>query len=476
MMREFDYDNQAIVDIVNQIIIDAVSKSASDIHCDPTEKMLKVRFRIDGELVDYTLVPEVVKKNLTTRIKIISGMNITESRLPQDGAIKGNFGGKELDMRVSSLPIVDGEKIVIRVLDYSMSLQGIETLGLSDYNLEKVKKMIAVPNGIILTTGATGSGKSTTNYAILKRLNTPDRNIITVEDPVEMKIEGLNQVQVMSEIGLTFASALRSILRQDPDVIMIGEIRDDETARIAVRASITGHLVLSTIHTNNSLNTIERLTDMDVERYLLGSALTGVISQRLAKKLCPKCRGSRPANEYEKVVIRKALGIEVHDLYAPVGCQECLKGYKGRIAVHEVLDITPEIRDAITNNIPKEELRKLVYKEGSTQTLLQDGLRKVVNGLTSFEEILRIIDIEEDFGEGDEELKNALMGRKNNQVRAQIMNNMAMPQQTMQNMNMMNNTMIQQPMNQQMQQMTPNNNFNRQMYNQSIQNYQNIRQ
>lgn len=427
MLREFDYDNQAVVDIVNEMIVDAVNKNASDIHFDPTPTILKVRMRIDGELMDYAIVPEIVKKNLTTRIKIISGMNITESRMPQDGAIKGEFGGKDVDMRVSSLPLVNGEKVVIRVLDYSMSLQGIETLGLSDYNLAKVLKMITVPNGIILTTGATGSGKSTTNYSILKRLNTPDKNIITVEDPVEMQIDGLNQVQVMSEIGLNFAEVLRSILRQDPDIIMIGEIRDDETARIAVRASITGHLVLSTIHTNNSLNTIERLTDMDVERYLLGTALTGIISQRLAKRLCPKCRGSRPATDYEKIVIKKALGIDVQGLYTPVGCNECLNGYKGRIAIQEVLDITTEIKDAITNSTPKEELRKLVYGDAKTQTLLQDGLNKVVNGLTSFEEILRIIDIEEDFGEGDEELKNALIGRSKELINHPMSNKVIAP-------------------------------------------------
>lgn len=411
MLREFDYENSAVIDIVNEIIIDAVKHNASDIHFDPTEKALKVRIRIDGDLIDYTVVPESVKKNMTTRIKIIAGMNITESRLPQDGAIKGDFGGKTLDMRVSSLPIVNGEKVVIRILDYSMSLQGIDTLGFSNYNLEKVKKIISVPNGIILTTGATGSGKSTTNYAILERLNTVEKNIITVEDPVEMKIEGLNQVQVIPEIGMTFANALRSILRQDPDIIMIGEIRDDETAAIAVRASITGHLVLSTLHTNNALNTIERLTDMNVERYLLGSSLAGIISQRLAKRLCPKCRGVRKANEYEKIVIKKALGIDVENLYTPVGCSECFKGYKGRIAVQEILEITPEIRDSITNNDSKEELRKKVYKNGNTLTLLQDGLNKVVNGLTSFEEILRIIDINEDFGTDDEEIKMALLGK-----------------------------------------------------------------
>ena len=294
MFRDFDYENKPVVDIVNEMIIDAIKKKASDIHFDPTEDYLNVRIRIDGELLEYAKVPAFVKKNLLTRIKIISGMNITESRLPQDGAIKSIGDIQDLDLRVSSLPIVDGEKIVIRILNYTMSSGGLENLGLSQKNLDKINKLIKMPNGIIMVAGATGSGKSTTVYSMLQILNTVSRNIITVEDPVEMKIAGINQVQVMSDIGLTFGNTLRSILRQDPDVIMIGEIRDDETARIAVRASITGHLVLSTIHTNNSLNTIERLLDIEVERYLLGSALTGIISQRLVKRLCPKCRTSRP--------------------------------------------------------------------------------------------------------------------------------------------------------------------------------------
>ena len=338
-------------------------------------------------------------------------MNITESRLPQDGAIKNIMEDSDLDLRVSTLPIVYGEKVVIRILDYSMSANGLEALGFSAINFEKVKKLIEIPSGILLITGATGTGKSTTVYSMLQSLNTAERNIITVEDPVEMKLSGINQVQTMSEIGLTFANALRSILRQDPDIIMIGEIRDDETARIAVRASITGHLVLSTLHTNNSLNTIERLLDMDVERYLLGSALAGVISQRLVKKLCPKCRSSRKATDYEKNVFKIVLGMEISDIYTPVGCDECYKGYKGRIAIQEVLMIDQSIRDAITNNIRKDELRKLVYAENSTITLLQDGLTKVIEGLTSFEEILKVIDIEDDLGQDDESIKNALMGK-----------------------------------------------------------------
>ncbi|MBO4246142.1 MAG: type II/IV secretion system protein [Bacilli bacterium] len=426
MLKTFDYENTPVVNLVNEIIIDAVKHKASDIHFDPTPTVLNVRIRIDGELVDYAEVPEVVKKNLTTRIKIISGMNITESRLPQDGAIKSENDGNAVDLRVSSLPIVDGEKIVIRILDYSMSLEGLETLGLSEKNLAIVKKMISVPNGIILTTGATGTGKSTTVYAMLQRLNTRERNIITVEDPVEMKIPGINQVQVNSEIGLTFGATLRSILRQDPDIIMIGEIRDDETARIAVRASITGHLVLSTIHTNNSLNTIERLLDMDIERYLLGSALTGIISQRLTKKLCPHCRKARPTTPYERNVFREILHQEVDQIYEPVGCEKCIKGYKGRVAVHEALLLNQSVRDAIVNGMNRHDLRRLVYEECDTTSLLVDGLQKVINGDTSFEEIVRVIDIESDIDDEDVGIKNALLGKNIDQ-------NMANQPQMMQN-------------------------------------------
>jgi len=421
VFREFDYDNKPIVDIVNEMIIDAVKHGGSDIHFDPTETDLNVRIRVDGSLLDYAKVPATVKKNLITRIKIISGMNITETRLPQDGAIKGLIESLDVDLRVSSLPIVDGEKIVIRILDYRMSLNGLESIGLTKDNFTKINQLIKKPNGIIMITGATGSGKSTTVYSMLQVLNTAERNIITVEDPVEMKIAGINQVQVMSEIGLTFGNTLRSILRQDPDIIMIGEIRDDETARIAVRASITGHLVLSTIHTNNSLNTIERLLDMDVERYLLGSALSGIISQRLVKKLCPKCRSARPTNSYEKNLFKKVLNMDVEQIYIPGTCEECINGYKGRIAVHEVLEITQEIRDAIVGNVRKEDLRRLVYGNGAN-TLLKDGLIKVMEGFTSMDEILRVIDVNDDFGEDDQELKDAIIGKpstttNNNNIR-----------------------------------------------------------
>lgn len=427
MIKTFDYDNEPVVNIVNEMILDAIKRGASDIHFDPTPTVLKVRIRIDGELLEYAEVPEIVKKNLTTRIKIIAGMNITETRLPQDGAIKTNSNDNSVDLRVSSLPIVDGEKIVIRILDYTMSLAGLETLGFSDKNLDLVNKMIASPNGIILTTGATGTGKSTTVYAMLQKLNTHERNLITVEDPVEMKIPGINQVQVSSEIGLTFGSALRSILRQDPDIIMIGEIRDDETARIAVRASITGHLVLSTIHTNNSLNTIERLLDMDVERYLLGSALTGIVSQRLTKKLCPHCKRLRTTTPYERNVFKVILNQDINQIYEPVGCEQCIKGYRGRVAIHEALLLNQDIRDAIVNNMQRDKLRKLVYQECETTTLLQDGLEKVINGDTSFEEIVRVIDIDTDIDETEDNIKAALLGKNindtaNNEMVSPIVN------------------------------------------------------
>ena len=394
MLKKFDFEKLPIVEIVNEIIIDATKNRASDIHFDPLSNDLKVRIRIDGSLIDYCSIPNEYKRNLITRVKIISGMNITENRLPQDGAIKTSLNGVPLDMRVSSLPTNAGEKIVIRILDYSMSIQGLEKLGFTKDNYDKIIKMINSPNGIILTTGATGTGKSTTVYSILQKLNKEESNIITVEDPVEMDLPGINQVQVSSEIGLTFANVLRSILRQDPDIIMIGEIRDDETATIAVRASITGHLVLSTLHTNDSLNTIERLLDMDVERYLLAASLTGIISQKLARKLCPNCRKKIQTNQYQKYLFKKNLNADINEIFiAGDGCEHCMNGYKGRIAIHEVLLINDTIRDAISNNVKKEELRTLVYKS-DVRTLLQDGLLKVASGLTSFEEIIRLIELD----------------------------------------------------------------------------------
>ncbi len=396
MMRTFDFAKVPIADIINDILVDSSKRGASDIHFDPYEDHLLIRIRIDGLLMDYATVPEEYRDYLITRIKTISKMNITESRLPQDGAIKETLEGIDLDLRVSSLPVSTGEKIVIRILDYTRSMAGLGELGFSEENYKKILEMLSVPNGIILVTGATGTGKSTTVYSMLQQLNTSSTNIITVEDPIEMDITGINQVQTNPKIGLTFASALRSILRQDPNIIMIGEIRDTETAKIAVRASITGHLVLSTLHTNTSLNTIERLIDMDVQKYLLASALEGVVSQKLARQLCPHCKTLRKTSEYEKQVFRTVLNKDVEEIYDAEGCEECHDGYKGRIAIHEVLRIDQHIRDALSNNRSKEEIRDLVYGSGNVITMLQDGLEKVVKGFTTFEEILKLIELEDD--------------------------------------------------------------------------------
>ncbi len=415
-MVSFDFTKTPITQIVDYIIIAASKHNSSDIHFDPREDGMMVRFRIDGDLQDYTFVPKAYEKNLATRIKLLSNMNITESRLPQDGAIKGNFGDTYLDMRVSSLPLNEGEKIVIRILDYTRSLQGIDSLGFHPKNLEKIKRMMSIPNGIILTTGATGSGKSTTTYSILQGLNKPETNIITVEDPIEMNIEGINQVQVNAEIGMTFAAALRSILRQDPNIILIGEIRDSETAQIAVRASITGHLVLSTIHTNNALATVERLLDMDVERYLLSTALSGIISQRLAKMLCPTCRYQRNTTKYEQKVFKKFMNMDVLKIWDsnPKGCEHCRRGYRGRIAIHEVLEIDDDIRSALSNDkVEKKDLAKMVYS-GNTITMLQDALIKCLEGKTSFEEVYKNIEIE---NEDDDNYENEINKKKEEAIK-----------------------------------------------------------
>ena len=416
-MVEYDFVKVPIVDIVNQIILYAAQHRASDIHFDPLEDALMVRMRVDGDLQNHAVVPKVYERNLITRIKLVSAMNITETRLPQDGAIKGRIGGRDLDMRVSILPTNEGEKCVIRILDFQKGLSGLDGLGFTPNNFKKIEKMLAVPNGIILVTGATGSGKSTTTYSMLSALNKEETNVITVEDPIEMNIEGINQVQVNSEIGMTFAAALRSILRQDPNVILIGEMRDEETAQIAVRAAITGHLVLSTIHTNNALATLERLFDMGVERYMVATSVVGIISQRLARTLCEKCKKLRPTTKYERYMFARVLHKKVREIYEPVGCDECHGGFTGRIAIHEVLYISEKLSDLIADaRIEKDALRDEVYGSGETTTLLQDALQKVLLGYTTFQEIYRVVDIDIDL---DNAIK-AEMGIKEEERKADV--------------------------------------------------------
>jgi type IV pilus assembly protein PilB len=376
-----------IVKLINSIIEQAMRSKASDIHIEPSANDIRVRFRVDGDLNEIMVLPRSNLSAIVTRIKIIGKMDIAEKRIPQDGRVEMKFNDNEIDLRISSLPTVYGEKVVIRILDKSNFNFTKEGLGFSEGDLEKLNRMIAQPYGMMLVTGPTGSGKSTTLYTVLRELNVPSKNVITVEDPVEYKLKGINQVQVNPKAGLTFASGLRSILRQDPDTIMIGEIRDAETAEIAVRAAITGHLVLSTLHTNDSPSTVARLIDMGLEPYLVSSAIIGIISQRLVKVLCPKCKEKYEASDSEK----RMMGIDEENevtLYKPVGCNACNKGYRGRAAVHEVMLVNESIRKLINREANTDDIRKQALDDGM-RTLLQSATDLALKGKTSFEEIMR---------------------------------------------------------------------------------------
>ena len=376
-----------IVKLINSIIEQAMRGNASDIHIEPSHNDIRVRFRIDGDLKEIMVLPKSNLSAITTRVKIIGRMDIAEKRIPQDGRVEMKFNGNEVDLRISTLPTVYGEKIVIRILDKSNFNFTKEGLGFSKDNLDKLNKMIAQPYGMLLVTGPTGSGKTTTLYTVLRELNVQTKNVITVEDPVEYKLKGINQTQVNVKAGLTFAAGLRSILRQDPDTIMIGEIRESETAEIAVRAAITGHLVLSTLHTNDSPSTIARLIDMGLEPYLVSSAVIGIISQRLVKLLCPKCKEKYEANDSEK----KLLGIDGNKdamLFKPIGCNSCYNGYRGRAAVHEVMLVNENIRRLINKGANTDDIRKRALEDGMA-TLLQSAADLAIKGDTSFEEIMR---------------------------------------------------------------------------------------
>lgn len=382
------------VRLVESIINNAIKARASDIHIEPFEKFIRIRYRIDGDLHEVLKPPKDILGALVTRIKILANLNIAEKRLPQDGRILTRIDDREVDLRVSILPTVFGEKIVIRILSRDSMIVDKKQLGLDGENLKKLNSIVQSPYGIVLVTGPTGSGKSTTLYAVLSELNSSKKNIITVEDPVEYLIEGINQVNVNVKAGLTFASGLRSILRQDPDIIMIGEIRDAETAEIAVRAAITGHLVLSTIHTNDAASAVIRLVDMGIEPYLVATSVAGVVSQRLVKKICPYCVEKYEAGSYEKNILNIDESKKVY-LYRGKGCNYCDNtGYKGRTAVYEIMEITKEHRELIIKSQNTDVLKDLSLQNGM-KTLKMSCKEMVLRGITTIDEMIKITNIKE---------------------------------------------------------------------------------
>ncbi|HEY5563305.1 MAG TPA: GspE/PulE family protein [Clostridiaceae bacterium] len=381
--------NAPVVKLVDSIIINAIKSRASDIHVEPFDKFVKIRYRIDGELSVVLKIAKQTLSAIVSRIKIMANLNIAEKRLPQDGRILTNIDDNEIDLRVSVMPTVYGEKVVIRILTKDAELIDKKKLGMVDKDLVKLNRIISKPNGIILVTGPTGSGKSTTLYAVLNEMNTDEKNIITVEDPVEFLLEGVNQINVNSKAGLSFAAALRSILRQDPDIIMIGEIRDNETAEIAVRSAITGHLVLSTIHTNDAPSAVVRLVDMGIEPYLIATSLVGVVAQRLVKKICPHCKAPYEADIYDKECLHED-PLKTLILYKGSGCPSCdNSGYRGRVGVYEIMEMTREHRRYIVKNASSDELRDLSVKSGM-RTLEMSCKELVLQGMTTVDEIIKL--------------------------------------------------------------------------------------
>ncbi|MDD6081377.1 MAG: ATPase, T2SS/T4P/T4SS family [Oscillospiraceae bacterium] len=381
-------ESAPIVKLATTIVENAFRAEATDIHIEPFKTFTRIRIRVNGDLIELMSVSSAVQSALATRIKLISGMNIAEKRIPQDGRFSQVVDGTELDVRVSSLPTVNGEKIVIRILSTGqIALRKITDLGMSEYNYKMFESMLKCPHGVMLVTGPTGSGKTTTLYAALGEIAKPNVNVVTVEDPVEKNIEGINQCQVNSKAGMTFSAALRSILRQDPDIVMIGEMRDSETADIAIRAAITGHLVLSTLHTNDAASTIVRLIDMGVAPYMVATSLIGVVAQRLVKVLCPKCRRPRMSNEEENNLMHISAPVQIFDA---VGCPECNNtGYKGRTAIHEIIHCTSGISTLIAESAGKEQLEEAAKRNGTR--LLRDNVSELVQqGRTTIDELVRV--------------------------------------------------------------------------------------
>jgi len=394
-------DEAPITKLVNLIFAQAVRDRASDIHIEPDEKVLRIRFRIDGALYEVPSPPKHMKAAITSRIKVMSNLNIAETRKAQDGHIRMRIEGNDIDVRVSMVPTVFGENVVMRVLNPQSISLGLDQLGFSGFNLERFNEIIFRPHGVLLNTGPTGSGKTTTLYAALQTVNSIDKNIITVEDPVEYRLPLIRQIQVNRKVGVTFANGLRAILRQDPDVIMVGEIRDVETAEIAVQAALTGHFVFSTLHTNEAAGAIPRLIHMGVEPFLAASSLEGIMAQRLVRRICPDCR-----EEYSpSALLRKELGLDPDKkvpFYRGKGCDACRgTGYRGRVAVFEIIDVTPAIRHLTLAKASVDELREQAQKEGMI-TLKEDALDKVLNGMTTVEELARVTGIKVDAGKMEE--------------------------------------------------------------------------
>lgn len=386
---EEDEERNPMVELVDQILANAVNDKASDIHINPLPNLVEVKNRIDGVLRDEMHLPIELASQLVARIKVMSGMNVTENRIPQDGRIRTIVDDREIDLRISIIPTVNGEKIVMRVLDLSVTSDEFGELGFSKKDTKLFTEVINRPNGIVLVSGPTGSGKTSTLYAALSKLDSTTENIITVEDPVERQIDGIHQIQVREEVDMTFANALRAILRQDPDIIMVGEIRDSETATIAVRSALTGHLVLSTIHTNDSIATIPRLIDMGVEPFLVSASLNTVIAQRLVRRVCPECSYWDDVHPSELLLFEQR-NIEVSRVKRTVGCTNCNNsGYKGRTGIYEVLIVTDYMRRMISERASLADLRDEANKNGM-RYLIDDGLNKVKAGITTTEEILRV--------------------------------------------------------------------------------------
>jgi type IV pilus assembly protein PilB len=392
--QETHEDDAPIVRFVNLLISQGIQDKASDIHIEPGEHDVRVRYRIDGVLHEMQTAPKSIQNGVISRLKIMSEIDIAERRKPQDGRMSVSHAGRKIDLRVATLPTVYGEKVVMRILDNNGSTMSMDGLHLLERNAAAYKASYSKPYGMILVTGPTGSGKSTTLYTTLTEVAKPEINVITVEDPVEYRMKGINQVQVNVKAGLTFASALRSILRSDPDVVLLGEIRDQETAQIAIEASLTGHLVLSTLHTNDAPSAITRLTEMDIEPFLVGSALDCVVAQRLARRLCERCKAPYAPEAQDLVNLRVGFDpgtMAVPTLYKPVGCTNCSNtGYRGRIAVHEVMTVTEEIERLAVARSSSAEIGRLAREQGML-TLRQDGWQKAIQGDTSIEEILRVV-------------------------------------------------------------------------------------